>query len=151
MEWRSSRDLDFLKDRAVGATKEAEASVKQIIQAVQERGDQAVLEMTETFDRVTLSTLKVSEQAFKDAYQLVDDEVIQAIRKAAENIEAFHAKQKATSWFEESEDGSLLGQKVTPLDSVGLYVPGGSAAYPSSVLMSAIPAKVAGVKRLVLV
>jgi histidinol dehydrogenase len=151
MEWRSSRDLDYLKARAVGATKEAEQSVKRILQAVQEKGDQAIFEFTQTFDQVTLSSLRVPEQDFQEAYELVDDEVIQAIRKAAENIETFHAKQKATSWFEESPDGSLLGQKVTPLDSVGLYVPGGSAAYPSSVLMSAIPAKVAGVKRLVLV
>ena len=151
MEWRSSKDLDFLKARAIDATKEAEQSVKQIIQAVRAQGDKAIFDFTQTFDEVSLTSLKVSQKDFQEAYDLVDDEVIQAIRLAAANIEAFHAKQKATSWFEESEDGSLLGQKVTPIDSVGLYVPGGSAAYPSSVLMSAIPAKVAGVKRIVMV
>ncbi|WEG13616.1 histidinol dehydrogenase [Pullulanibacillus sp. KACC 23026] len=151
MEWRSSQDLDFLNDRNTAATKEAEASVKRILQLVQEKGEEGILELTEQFDKVRLTRLRVTDTDIQEAYKRVDDVVIEAIRKAAKNIESFHDKQKVTSWFEEAPDGTMLGQKVTPLDSIGLYVPGGSAAYPSSVLMGAIPAKVAGVKRIVLV
>lgn len=151
MEWRSHQNLNFLTERDLGTTNEAETTVKRIIKAVREKGNQAILELTEQLDRVTLSTLAVSEADIQEAYEKVDSKVIVAIRKAANNIEAFHEKQKVVSWFEESPDGSMLGQKVTPIDSVGVYVPGGSAAYPSSVLMGVIPAKVAGVERIVLV
>ncbi len=150
MQWRTSRDLDFLKDREIGATIEAEASVKQIIGRVKQDGDRAVLDFTQTFDHVTRDSLIVTEEDMLAAYKKVDGEIVEAIRAAAQRIQAFHEKQKVSSWVEEQEDGTLLGQQVTPIDSVGLYVPGGSAPLPSSVLMAALPAKVAGVKRLVL-
>ncbi len=103
------------------------------------------------FDGISLHTLAVTQEEIEEAYWLIDEEIVHIIREAAQNIREYHERQRATSWFMTREDGTILGQKVTPLDAVGLYVPGGTAAYPSSVLMNVIPAQVAGVKRIVIV
>ncbi|WP_410493015.1 histidinol dehydrogenase [Domibacillus sp. DTU_2020_1001157_1_SI_ALB_TIR_016] len=138
--------------RSVDAgTEEQQRIVRDIIQDVRENGDRALLAYTEKFDGAKLYSLKVTQDEINDAYAELDDEIIKIIREAAENIAAFHAKQKRETWLYTNEDGSILGQKMTPLDSVGVYVPGGTAAYPSSVLMNVMPAKTAGVERIVMV
>ncbi|MFC0187463.1 histidinol dehydrogenase [Fictibacillus aquaticus] len=126
-------------------------SVLAILKKVREQGDAALFELTETFDGVCLGSLEVKAQEIEDAYDELGEEMIAVIREAAANIREYHEKQKRHSWFFTRDDGTMLGQQVTPLDSVGIYVPGGTAAYPSSVLMGAIPAQVAGVERIVLV
>ncbi|KKI92836.1 histidinol dehydrogenase [Bacillus sp. SA1-12] len=132
-------------------TEEQRKVVQFIISAVREQGDKALFSYTETFDKVALSSLKVTEDEFAAAYHELDQELVEIIREAAANIRSFHEKQKRESWFSYNDEGTMLGQKITPLDAVGVYVPGGTAAYPSSVLMNVIPAQVAGVKRIVLV
>ncbi|WP_299094207.1 histidinol dehydrogenase [uncultured Metabacillus sp.] len=132
-------------------TEEQRKVVQSIISAVREQGDKALFSYTETFDKVALSSLKVTEDEFAKAYSELDEELVEIIREAAANIRSFHEKQKRESWFSYNDEGTMLGQKITPLDAVGVYVPGGTAAYPSSVLMNVIPAQVAGVKRIVLV
>ena len=122
--------------------------VLKIIDQVRERGDTALVEYTEKFDKLTLESIRVSEEEFAEAKMLVAPDFIRAIQKAHQNIKDFHEQQNEKSWFTTKENGILLGQKVTPLDSVGIYVPGGKAAYPSTVLMNAIPAKIAGVKNI---
>lgn len=127
-----------------------EAAVSEIIAAVREKKDEAVFAYTEKFDGAKLdaSTVEVTEQEIGEAYAQMDSGLIQVIRKARENILAYHEKQKENSWFTSTEEGTLLGQKVTPLNRVGVYVPGGKAAYPSSVLMNVLPAQVAGVREI---
>ena len=127
-----------------------EAAVSEIIAAVREKKDEAVFAYTEKFDGAKLdaSTVEVTEQEIGEAYAQVDSGLVQVIRKARENILAYHEKQKENSWFTSTEEGTLLGQKVTPLNRVGVYVPGGKAAYPSSVLMNVLPAQVAGVREI---
>ncbi len=122
-----------------------ETVVRTILKAVRDTGDAAVLRYTKKFDRVILtpSTLRVSKEEIKQAYKNADPDVVKALQYAAERIGAFHQRQKSTGWFVE-ENGTYLAQRVHPIDRVGLYVPGGKAAYPSSVLMNAIPARVAG-------
>lgn len=132
-------------------TEEQRKIVQSIITAVREDGDAALFSYTEKFDRVSLDSLKVTEAEYIAAYKALDQELVDIIRKAAGNIRSFHEKQKRESWFNYNEEGTMLGQKITALDAVGVYVPGGTAAYPSSVLMNVIPAQVAGVKRIVLV
>lgn len=132
-------------------TEEQRKIVQSIITAVREDGDAALFSYTEKFDRVSLDSLKVTEAEYKAAYKALDQELVDIIREAAGNIRSFHEKQKRESWFNYNEEGTMLGQKITALDAVGVYVPGGTAAYPSSVLMNVIPAQVAGVKRIVLV
>ena len=122
--------------------------VLKIIEQVRERGDEALVEYTEKFDKLTLESIRVSEEEFAEAKALVAPDFIRAIQKAHQNIKDFHEQQNEKSWFTTKENGIMLGQKVTPLDSVGIYVPGGKAAYPSTVLMNAIPAKIAGVKNI---
>ncbi|KAA0964978.1 histidinol dehydrogenase [Sporosarcina sp. ANT_H38] len=122
-----------------------------IIGRVREEGDRALLSYTEQFDGVQLDNLIVTAEEFSEARTLITDEFLYALRKAKQNITAFHEVQKEQSWFVNQEKGIVLGQKVTPLDSVGIYVPGGKAAYPSTVLMNAIPAKIAGVGRIAMV
>lgn len=151
MEWIEDGDLDFLKKRKVEAKEAAQQSVQLIIEKVKAEGDQAIRAFTKKFDGIELTDLRVSENEVEEAAARVPQEVRRAISQAAANIRAFHEKQKPESWTETVEDGVLLGQKVTPLDSVGIYVPGGTACYPSSVLMGAIPALVAGVGRVVLI
>lgn len=130
-----------------------EASVREIVEQVRANGDEALFGYTEKFDHVKLTpdTVRVSDAEIGEAYSEVSQELLRVIRKALENIRAFHEKQKRNSWFDTREDGVLLGQKVLPLRRVGVYVPGGKAVYPSSVLMNIVPAKVAGVSQIVMV
>ena len=131
-------------------TDEQLSTVQSILKQVRTFGDQALYELTEKLDRVVLTKLRVSEREMREAYEQIDEQMLAIIREAAENIRYYHEQQKRHSWFVTKEDGTVLGQKITPLDAVGVYVPGGTAAYPSSVLMGVLPAKVAGVDRIVL-
>ena len=130
-----------------------EAQVAQILEEVREKGDEALFAYTERFDGAKLSgeTVLVTEEEIREAYQKVPDQLVAVIRRALKNIEDYHAKQKQYSWFDSKPDGTILGQKVTPLKRAGVYVPGGKAAYPSSVLMNILPAKVAGVEEILMV
>ena len=129
-------------------------SVNAILANVKENGDKALVQYTKDFDKadINASNIKVTEEEIKEAYdRLENPELVQVIRRSLKNIKEYHEKQKQYSWFDSKPDGSILGQKVTPLSRVGVYVPGGKAAYPSSVLMNVIPAKVAGVEQIVMV
>ncbi|MBR0411759.1 MAG: histidinol dehydrogenase [Eubacterium sp.] len=127
--------------------------VQAILEEVKEKGDEALFSYTEKFDgcRLNRDSIRVTKEEIKEAYEKVDASLVEIIRKALVNIRAFHEKQKRTSWFESRPDGTILGQRVTALSDVGVYVPGGKAAYPSSVLMNIVPAKVAGAERIVMV
>lgn len=127
--------------------------VQAILDEVKEKGDEALFAYTEKFDgcRLTRETIQVTEEEIAAAYTKVEDSLVKVIRKALVNIREYHEKQKTRSWFDAQPNGSILGQKVTALASVGVYVPGGKAAYPSSVLMNIVPAKVAGVEKIVMV
>jgi histidinol dehydrogenase len=131
-------------------TKEQQEAVKAILADVRERGDDALRDYTERFDRVRLEQFLVTEEEFAKAQSQVSTEVKEALAEAAENIRDFHSRQVRQSWFSTKESGTLLGQIIRPLKRAGLYVPGGTAAYPSSVLMNAIPAKIAGVSEVVI-
>ncbi|WP_066290599.1 histidinol dehydrogenase [Bacillus sp. FJAT-29937] len=139
-----------IKRSVDNGTEEQRAIVKGIIEQVRADGDAALAAFTEKFDGISLSNFAVTDDEKREAYEEIDDEILGIIREAAANIRSFHEKQLRPSWMTTDENGTILGQKVTPLDSVGLYVPGGTAAYPSSVLMNVLPAKVAGVKRIVI-
>ena len=132
--------------------REQEDAVNNILTNVKDNGDLALFEYTEKFDKVKLTaeTIKVTDEEIAEAYEQVDDELIRVIRLAMKNIEDYHEMQKEESWFDSKPDGTILGQKITPLSIVGVYVPGGKAAYPSSVLMNVIPAKVAGVDEIIM-
>lgn len=132
-------------------TEEQRVAVLQVLQSVKEKGDKALYEYTEKWDGAKLSTLKVTKEEIREAYQQLSPQVINIIHSAAENIRDFHQKQVKQSWLSTKPDGTILGQQVTALDAVGVYVPGGKAAYPSSVLMNVIPAQVAGVDRIAMV
>lgn len=132
-------------------TEEQHRTVVEILQEVRLSGDQAVKKYTRQFDRVDLENLAVSEQERREAASSIDQQVLAALREAAGNIRRYHEQQKRSSWFMTSETGTMLGQIIRPLKRVGIYVPGGTAAYPSSVLMNAIPAQVAGVEEIVMV
>ena len=127
--------------------------VQAIIDDVRERGDEALFEMTKRFDGADLNAdnIRVTQAEIDEAYTLVDASLIEVIRKAMTNIRVYHEKQRQYGWFDTTTDGTILGQKVTPLESTGVYVPGRKTAYPSSVLMNVIPAKVAGVEKIVMV
>ena len=127
--------------------------VQVILDDVKEKGDEALFGYTEKFDQchLTADTVQVTKEEIQAAYEKVDDSLVDIIRKALVNIRTYHEKQKQYSWFDSQPNGTILGQKVTPLSSVGVYVPGGKAAYPSSVLMNIVPAKVAGVEKIVMV
>ena len=144
--------LENLLKRSPNQYGEYEEKVAAIIEEVREKKDQAVFEMTERFDgcKLDASNIRVTEEEIKEAYQKIDPELLQVIRKAIINIREFHSKQKQYSWFDSTPNGTILGQKVTPIASAGVYVPGGKAAYPSSVLMNVIPAKEAGVGKIVM-
>ncbi len=142
--------LKALADRAENISPEIMNTVSEVISNVRKNGDAALREYTEKFDKVKLDSLYLSEAEKEALIAKVPDELKSAIDEAAENIYAFHEKQKQKSWMTNSE-GKIMGQLVRPLEKVGLYVPGGTAAYPSSVLMNAIPAKVAGVEKIVIV
>jgi histidinol dehydrogenase len=140
-----------IKRSIEAGTSEQQAAVKSIIADVRGRGDAALREFTEKFDGVSLSSFSITEKEIAEAYEQMDEQFIAIVREAAQNIRTYHEKQLRPSWMTTEENGTILGQKITPLDSVGVYVPGGTAAYPSSVLMNVIPAKVAGVERIVMV
>ncbi len=130
-----------------------EDKVREIVENVKNRRDEALLEYTKKFDGVDLAAaqLRVTEEEIAEALSLVEPSLLSVMEKSMKNIREYHEKQKQYSWFDSQPNGTILGQKVTPLASVGVYVPGGKAAYPSSVLMNIIPAKVAGVERIVMV
>ena len=129
---------------------DVEKTVSAIIKNVKENGDSAIFKYCEEFDKVKLSSLEVNDVEFEEAVSKTEPEFIEILKKAAKNIEKFHKKQVRNSFIINDENGVVIGQKVIPLDIVGLYVPGGTAAYPSSVLMNAIPAKIAGCKKIVI-
>ncbi|WP_022753151.1 histidinol dehydrogenase [Butyrivibrio fibrisolvens] len=145
--------LDILKRRSPASYTEYENTVNDIISNVREKGDKALFEYTQKFDKcvITKDTIKVTRDEIDAAYKKLDPEFIDVMKKSATNIKDFHEKQKRESWFTTKDDGSILGQRVLPVEISGVYVPGGKAAYPSSVLMNVIPAKVAGVERIVMV
>lgn len=129
-----------------------EAIVKDIVEDIHINKDEALFKYTEKFDKAKIdaSNIRVTKEEIEDAYTRVDNELIEVIRKAIYNIRTYHEKQKQYSWFDSEDKGIMLGQKVTPLERVGVYVPGGKAVYPSSVLMNVIPAKVAGVNEIIM-
>lgn len=129
-----------------------EAAVAEIVGAVREKGDDAVFAYARQFDRfdLTKDNIQVTRAEIEAAYDMVDEALIAVYRRSAENIRVFHEKQLRTSWFDSKPDGSILGQRMIPIERAGVYVPGGKAAYPSSVLMNVIPAKVAGVKEIIM-
>ncbi|MCM3760635.1 histidinol dehydrogenase [Alkalihalobacillus oceani] len=138
------RDLDT-------GTEMQRDAVENIITQVIEQGDHALYTLTKTLDGAELDQLRVTEAEMEAAYAQMDEELIEALREAMTNIRDFHQRQLRQSWLTTKEDGTILGQQITALDSVGVYVPGGKAAYPSSIMMNVIPAQVAGVKRIVMV
>lgn len=144
--------LENLLKRSPNSYGEFESRVNDIIQNVREKRDEAVFEYTLKFDGATIDqdNIRVTEEEIKEAYEQVDPKLLDVIRKALVNIRDYHIKQKQYSWFDSDESGIILGQKVTPLKTVGVYVPGGKAVYPSSVLMNVIPAKVAGVSNIIM-
>lgn len=143
--------LESLLKRSPNHYGEYEAKVNEIVTAVKEKKDAALFEFTEKFDgaQINADSILVTEAEIEEAYTLVEERLIAVIRKSLVNIRKYHEKQLQNSWFT-SEDGIILGQKVTPVDVAGVYVPGGKAVYPSSVLMNALPAKVAGVSRIIM-
>lgn len=150
---KTKQDLlnDLLK-RSPNHYTEYESRVNEIISEVRIRQDEAVFAYTKQFDGalITADNVKVTEDEIVQAYRNVDEKLLEVIRKAKVNIQEYHEKQKQYSWFDSKENGIILGQKVTPLQTVGVYVPGGKAVYPSSVLMNVIPAKAAGVKKVIM-
>ncbi len=142
--------LENLLKRSPNQYEEYAKVVADILNEVRANKDEALFEFTRRFDKAELTKeiLRVTNEEIEEAYTKVAPEVLAVIRKAIVNIETYHSKQKQYSWFDTTENGTILGQKVTPIEAVGVYVPGGKAAYPSSVLMNVIPAKVAGVKRI---
>lgn len=144
--------LEKLLKRSPNSYGKYEESVREILDAVKEKRDQALFEYTEKFDgaHISADNILVTEDEIKEAYDEVDSGLVDIIRKALDNIRTYHEKQRQYSWFDSKPDGTILGQKVTALHRVGVYVPGGKAAYPSSVLMNIIPAKVAGVDEIIM-
>ena len=144
--------LEDLLKRSPNQYPEYEKKVAAILQEVKTNKDKAIFEFTKKFDGadITADNIVVTEEEIKEAYELVEPSLIEIIRKAKENIRVYHEKQKQYSWFDSKPNGTMLGQKVTPLHRVGVYVPGGKAVYPSSVLMNILPAKVAGVDEIVM-
>ncbi len=144
--------LENLLKRSPNSYGEFESRVNDIIQNVREKRDEAIFDYTLKFDGAVINkdNIRVTEDEIKEAYEQVDPKLLDVIRKALVNIRDYHAKQKQYSWFDSDESGIILGQKVTPLKTVGVYVPGGKAVYPSSVLMNVIPAKVAGVSNIIM-
>ncbi|MGN0496675.1 MAG: histidinol dehydrogenase [Lachnospiraceae bacterium] len=144
--------LDDLLKRSPNNYTEYADVVQEIVDNVRKNGDAALFEYTKKFDKATItpSNIKVTEEEIEEAYKLVDPHLVDVIRKALVNIRSYHEKQKQYGWFDTTKDGTMLGQKVTPLNSVGVYVPGGKAVYPSSVLMNIVPAKVAGVEKIIM-
>lgn len=144
--------LENLLKRSPNSYGQYEQTVNEIIAQVREKGDEALLEYTLKFDKckITADNIKVTKEEIKEAYEKVDSNLTEVMKKSAANITRFHEKQLHNSWFAPEDNGTILGQKVTPIEISGVYVPGGKAAYPSSVLMNVLPAKVAGVSRIIM-
>ena len=144
--------LTNLLKRSPNSYGEYEGRVNAIIEDIKARRDEAVFEYTAKFDGFNLNenNIVVTEEEIAAAYEEIDSELVEIIRRALVNIREYHEKQKRNSWFDAKPDGTILGQKITPLSRVGVYVPGGKAAYPSSVLMNVMPAKVAGVEEIIM-
>ena len=144
--------LNDLLKRSPNNYGQYEATVDEIIENVKTNKDKAVFEYTLKFDKYALSkdNIRVTKEEIAEAYTKLDPKLVEVIRKSADNIRAFHTKQLRNSWFDAKEDGTILGMKITALQRVGVYVPGGKAAYPSSVLMNVVPAKVAGVDEIIM-
>ena len=144
--------LGNLLNRNPGSYGEYEETVNGIINDIRKNGDKALFEYTEKFDKCVIdaSSIKITKEEIEEAYRALDPEFVEVMKRSAENIRAFHEKQKRNTWIDTKEDGSILGQRILPIEISGVYVPGGKAAYPSSVLMNVVPAKVAGVERIVM-
>ena len=144
--------LENLLKRSPNSYGEFEGRVNEIIENVREKRDAAIFDYTKRFDGADINAenILVTEDEIKEAYEKVDEKLLEVIRKALVNIRKYHEKQRQYSWFDSEESGIILGQKVTALEKVGVYVPGGKAVYPSSVLMNIVPARVAGVKKIVM-
>lgn len=144
--------LDNLLKRSPNQYGSYQNTVEHILDEVREKGDEALFAFTKEFDKADISStnIRVTDEEIREAYESVDDALIEVMKKSLANIREFHEKQLRNSWIETRENGVILGQRITPLESVGVYVPGGKAAYPSSVLMNIIPAKTAGVERIVM-
>ncbi|MCM1424788.1 MAG: histidinol dehydrogenase, partial [bacterium] len=144
--------LNNLLKRNPGSYGQYEAVVAEIIAKVRGSGDQAVFDYTSQFDKwnVTAENVRVTKAEIDEAVSAIDTDFLRVMEKSAENITDFHRKQLRNSWIDTKADGSILGQRILPIASSGIYVPGGKAAYPSSLLMNALPAKVAGVKKIVM-
>ena len=144
--------LENLLKRSPNSYGQYESAVAEILSNVRENKDKAVFDYTLRFDKAEINAdnIKVTEEEIEEAYSLVDKRLLEVIRKALVNIRDYHVKQKQYSWFDSTQKGTILGQKVTPIEKVGVYVPGGKAVYPSSVLMNIVPAKVAGVDKIIM-
>ena len=140
-----------LRARSGEVDKKVTAAVTEILESVREYGDQAVRDYTVKFDGKAPEKVEINQKELQDFLQQSDPQLVESLQRAAENIRAFHARQKQQSWLTTEENGVIMGQRVRGLSRVGIYVPGGTAAYPSSVLMNAIPAKIAGVKEIIMV
>ena len=144
--------LDSLLKRSPNNYSEYEDVVAEIVNNVREKGDQAVFEYTKKFDKweISANTIRVTEAEIDEAFKVIEKEFVEVLKRAAANIEDFHRKQLRNSWIDTKPDGSILGQRILPIAISGVYVPGGKAAYPSSLLMNVIPAKVAGVEKVIM-
>ena len=144
--------LEDLLQRSPNHYGQYESAVAEIIETVKKGGDEALFSYTEKFDhcKMDASHIRVTREEIDEAYQKVDADFVEVMKKSAANIRAFHEKQLRNSWFDPKPDGTILGMKILPIASAGVYVPGGKAAYPSSVLMNVLPAKVAGVERIIM-
>lgn len=144
--------LGNLLGRNPGSFGEYESTVNEIINNIRTNGDKALFDYTLKFDKcsITSESVRITKEEIEEAYKSLDSEFVEVMKRSAANIRAFHEKQKRNTWIETKDDGSILGQRILPIEISGVYVPGGKAAYPSSVLMNVIPAKVAGVERIVM-
>lgn len=149
----SRRDiLNQLLKRSPNHYERYSDTVNEIVERVRQEGDAALFEYTKRFDcdKIDASSIRVTEEEVKEAYGKIDPRLLETIRKALKNIRAYHEKQKRCSWFDTTSEGTMLGQKITPLKAAGVYVPGGKAVYPSSVLMNIVPARIAGVEKIIM-
>ena len=144
--------LENLLKRSTNDYGDYEKIVADIIENVKKRKEDAIFEYSLKFDKCTITkdTFQVTKEEIKNAYKVLDEHFIQVMKNSAANIRTYHEKQKRNSWFDAKEDGTILGQKITPMQRVGVYVPGGKAAYPSTTLMNVVPAKVAGVPNIIM-
>ena len=144
--------LEDLLKRSTNDYGEYEKIVADIIEQVRTRKEEAIFEYSLKFDKCTTTkeNFEVTKEEIKAAYSELDEHFIQVMKDSAQNIKTYHEKQKRNSWFDAKEDGTILGQKITPMQTVGVYVPGGKAAYPSTTLMNVVPAKVAGVPNIIM-